>query len=61
MILCSALLNPSIRLARLSSSTSENALLRRQELPHFALHRGHFIPLFYGVSEIFLRPHETPL
>ena len=29
-------------------------------MPHFALHRRNFIPLFYGVSEIFLRPRKIP-
>ena len=35
--------------------------LRRPEIPYFALHRRNFLPLFYGVSEIFLKPRKTPL
>jgi hypothetical protein len=35
--------------------------VRRREIPDFALHRRNFIPLFYGVSEIFLRPREILL
>ena len=36
--------------------------IRRREIPHFALHRrNNFIPLFYGVSEVFLRPRKVPL
>ena len=31
--------------------------LRRREIPCFALHRR----MFHGVSEMFLRPRETPL
>jgi hypothetical protein len=34
--------------------------LRRRGILHFALHRRDFILLFYGVSEIFLRPHKVP-
>ena len=36
------------------------AELRMREMPHFALHRRNFPPLFYGVSEIFLRPRKIP-
>ena len=32
-----------------------------REIHHFALHRRVFIPLFYGVSEVFLRPPKIPL
>ena len=35
--------------------------LRRREIPHFSLHRKNSIPLFYGMSEIFLRLRKIPL
>ena len=35
--------------------------VRRRGMPHFAVYGRNFIPLFYGVSEIFLRPRKTPL
>ena len=34
---------------------------RRREMPDFALHRRNFIPSFYGVTEIFLRPRKIAL
>ena len=35
--------------------------LRRREIPYFALHRTNLIPLFHGVSEIFLTPRKIPV
>jgi hypothetical protein len=35
--------------------------LRRRLIPHFALYRRNRIPLFYGVSEIFLGPRKITL
>ena len=35
--------------------------LRRRGMPHFAVHRRNFMPLFYGVPEIFLRLRKIPL
>ena len=35
--------------------------IRRREMPNFALPRRNFIPLFYGVSQIFLRPRKIRL
>ena len=46
---------------RILSAGTDVLVLRRRETPHFALHRRIFTPLFYGVSEIFLRPRKIPL
>ena len=42
-------------------SADAKVKLRRQEIPYFAPPRKNFIPLFYGVSEIYLRPHKIPM
>ena len=47
----------SSRMARFTVHLS----IRRGEIPHSARHRRNFIPLFYGVSEIFLRPRKIPI
>jgi hypothetical protein len=39
----------------------KGTLVRRREIPHFALHRINFIPFFHGASAIFLRPCKIPL
>jgi hypothetical protein len=45
----------------LDDSTLQTLGMRRREIPHFALQRRNFIPLFYGVSEKIMRPSKIPL
>jgi hypothetical protein len=50
-----------LRTGLLEKGSRKDAQLRRRQIPHFALYRRNFIPLFYGVSEIFMRPRKIPL
>ena len=50
-----------LRPESLQSERVKLQLVRRRGMPHFALHRRNFLPLFYGVSEIFLGPRKIPL
>ena len=40
---------------------ARSSRLRRRGMPHFAVHRRNFMPVFYGASGMFLRPRKIPL